>query len=59
MRQHLEEEEIIGLPLLRKHFTAKEAAVTEKKIIADTKPGDVAWFVRPMVSQPSVGLLAQ
>ena len=49
MRQHLEEEEIIGLPLLRKHFTAKEAAVTEKRIIAGMKPSDMAWFLRPMV----------
>ncbi|KXZ53171.1 hypothetical protein GPECTOR_7g1063 [Gonium pectorale] len=48
MRQHLEEEEIVGLPLLRKHFNAKELAKVEKKIIASMKPSDVAWVLRPL-----------
>ncbi|KAG2489353.1 hypothetical protein HYH03_012183 [Edaphochlamys debaryana] len=48
MRQHLEEEEIVGLPLMRKHFTAAELEVCEKKIVADLKPSDMAFFLRPM-----------
>lgn len=49
MRHHLEEEEIIGLPMVRKAFTAKEYMVAEKKIVADLKPSDMAWALRHMV----------
>ncbi|KAG2444363.1 hypothetical protein HXX76_001119 [Chlamydomonas incerta] len=48
MKEHLEEEEVIGLPLMRKNFTAKEISIPEKEIVADLKPSDMAWFLRPM-----------
>ncbi|KAG2447096.1 hypothetical protein HYH02_007845 [Chlamydomonas schloesseri] len=48
MKEHLEEEEVIGLPLMRKNFTSKEIAIPEKEIVADLKPSDMAWFLRPM-----------
>lgn len=50
MRQHLEEEEAVGLPLLRAAFSAKELTVPEKKILKGLKPADMAWFVRRLVS---------
>ncbi|KAG2489355.1 hypothetical protein HYH03_012185 [Edaphochlamys debaryana] len=49
MCEHLEEEELVGLPLLRKHFTGKEMMDgPEKKIVAEMKPADLAFFLRPM-----------
>ncbi|PNW88084.1 hypothetical protein CHLRE_01g013500v5 [Chlamydomonas reinhardtii] len=48
MKEHLEEEEIIGLPLMRKNFTSKEILIPEKELVADLKPSDMAWFLRPM-----------
>ncbi|PNH08127.1 hypothetical protein TSOC_005361, partial [Tetrabaena socialis] len=49
MRQHLEEEEIVGLPLLRQHFTAQEVMDgPEKNVVAGLKARDMAWFLRPL-----------
>lgn len=49
MRQHLEEEEVIALPLVRKHFMAKDVLAVEKQLIKGLKPADLAWYMRPMV----------
>ncbi len=38
----------MGLPMLRKHFTAKDVKVPEKKILKDMKPSDMAWALRPI-----------
>ncbi|GLC64865.1 hypothetical protein PLESTF_000215600 [Pleodorina starrii] len=48
LRQQMEREELLGLPLLRKHFTAREAAALEKKRVAAMKPHDLAWLLRPL-----------
>lgn len=50
MSAHLLEEEEVGLPLLRHHFTAKEFKVVEEQIVAHATPADVAWVLRPMAS---------
>ncbi|KAG2447095.1 hypothetical protein HYH02_007844 [Chlamydomonas schloesseri] len=59
MRQHLEEEEAVGLPLLRKHFSAKETQVPEKKILKGLKPADMAWFVRRLAMDQKVEMMKQ
>ena len=47
---HLLEEEQVGLPLLRHHFSAKEFKAVEEKIVAHATPADVAWVLRPFPS---------
>ncbi|GLI61479.1 hypothetical protein VaNZ11_003876 [Volvox africanus] len=48
MRQQMEREEVLGLPLLRKFFTAREAAVVEKKRVSQMKFAELAWLLRPL-----------
>jgi hypothetical protein len=50
MCAHLLEEEEVGLPLLRHHFSSKEFTPVEKEIVAHATPADVAWILRPMAS---------
>ncbi|GIL74128.1 hypothetical protein Vretimale_4917 [Volvox reticuliferus] len=48
LRQQMEREEVLGLPLMRKFFTAREAAVVEKKRISQMKFAELAWLLRPL-----------
>ncbi|EFJ42515.1 hypothetical protein VOLCADRAFT_121522 [Volvox carteri f. nagariensis] len=48
LRQQMEREEVLGLPLLRMHFTAREAAAAERKLISQMRPADLAWLLRPL-----------
>lgn len=50
MRRHLEEEELVGLPFLRKYYRAEEAKTAINKIADDMKPSQVAWLLRRLVS---------
>lgn len=50
MAAHLQEEEDVGLPLMRHLFTAKELKPVEAQIIKDATPDDLAWVVRPLGS---------
>ncbi|PNW88082.1 hypothetical protein CHLRE_01g013450v5 [Chlamydomonas reinhardtii] len=59
MRQHLEEEEAVGLPLLRAAFSAKELTVPEKKILKGLKPADMAWFVRRLAMDQKMAMMQQ
>ncbi len=56
MRQHLEEEEAVALPLVRKHFMAKDVLAVEKQLIKGFKPADLAWYMRPMVGAGVYGV---
>jgi hypothetical protein len=46
MTEHLAEEEAIGLPLLRHHFSDAEVKPIIAKIVETLKPADMAWFIR-------------
>lgn len=48
MKEHLKEEEDIGLPMLRQNFSYKEFKPTVDKIIKSMKPLDIGWFLRPL-----------
>jgi DUF438 domain-containing protein len=48
MRAHLEEEEAIGLPMLRHHFTLKEWKPTEEALVRSGGPAEFGWVARPM-----------
>jgi hypothetical protein len=48
MCAHLLEEEQVGLPILRHHFTLKEYKPVEQQIVAHATPADLAWITRPM-----------
>jgi len=48
MCDHLKEEEDVGLPLLRHHFTLKEFKPVEKKIVESAPPSEFGWVARPM-----------
>lgn len=48
MEQHLAEEEVVGIPLFRAHFTPKDAKALEKKIIATMPKIEMGWFLRPL-----------
>jgi len=48
MAEHLDEEEEVGLPLLRKHFTMHEFKPTEKKIVARVTPHEVGYVMHAM-----------
>lgn len=50
IRQHQEMQEILGLPLLRKNFTARETKAVEQLRLADMRPLDIACLLRPMAS---------
>ncbi len=50
MCAHLLEEEEVGLPLLRHHFSSMDFTSVEKKIVEHATPADVAWILRPMAS---------
>lgn len=50
MCEHLLEEEQVGLPMLRHHFSAKEFKAVEEKILAHATPTDLAWILRPFPS---------
>lgn len=41
MLQHLHEEEVVGLPLLRHNFTAKDMKTPEEKILKHLTPADM------------------
>lgn len=51
MEEHLHEEEVEGLPLLRKHFSSKEVEPSEKKILETLTLRDMGWILRPMTEQ--------
>jgi hypothetical protein len=46
MTEHLQEEEDIGLPLLRHNFSDAETKPVIAKIVESLKPADMAWFLR-------------
>ncbi len=50
MLRHLEEEELVGLPFLRKYYSAEEAKAPMHKIADGMKPSQVAWLLRRLVS---------
>jgi hypothetical protein len=46
MVEHLAEEEAIGLPMLRHHFSESEVKPIIEQIVKRLTPRDVAWFLR-------------
>jgi hypothetical protein len=46
MLEHLQEEEEVGLPLMRHHFSDAEVKPVVDKIVKTLTPADMAWFVR-------------
>jgi len=48
MRQHLREEEVVGIPLYRANVSIKQHKVIEKQILKDLTPFDLGWFLRPV-----------
>lgn len=51
MCEHFKEEEEMGLPLLRMHFTAKEFVPIENRIKKGLKPSDLAHVLNPISSK--------
>ena len=48
MFAHLLDEEQVGLPLMRHHFTYKDFKHIEKKILEHATTAELAWVLRPM-----------
>lgn len=46
MLEHLQEEDNVGLPLMRHHFSDAEVKPIVDKIVKTLTPADMAWFVR-------------